>query len=51
MAESLRAALERKSLIEGDLARLERQILDLESAYLEESGGFNIVRGYAGFEK
>ena len=47
----LRADLDAKARIESELAKVEKQIYDLESNYFEETAGFNIVRGYAGFTK
>jgi hypothetical protein len=42
---------DRACRVETDLARIEKQIYDLESNYLDETAGSNLVRGWANFSK
>lgn len=37
--------------IEAELVKVEKQIFDLESAYLEETAGANAVKGWSSFSR
>ena len=50
-ARDLRAALEAKKRIEADLAKVEQQVYNLETAYFDETSGYDLVRGLQGFDK
>eukprot|EP00727_Mastigamoeba_balamuthi_P010219 m51a1_g582 hypothetical protein (148) ;mRNA; r:3159-3809 len=47
--DSLQALMAHKADLESHLAKLERQIYELEGKYLEDNSTANIVKGYDGY--
>lgn len=47
--QGLQQLLHRRSQLEADLAACEKQIADLEEAYLDDTPYGNVVKGFDGF--
>jgi hypothetical protein len=47
----LKNAADRVKRHNADLQKIEKQLYELETTYLQKSGGHNVLRGFSGFHK